>query len=144
ETMLGDTAVAVHPDDERFIALHGRKLRLPLVGRLIPVVADAYADPEKGSGAVKITPAHDFNDFEVGRRHEGEGVRPINILDAAARVTLAGNVAFFEGVEAGDHELTRLVAELDGLDRFVARSKIVGMIAREGRLARIEPAAHMV
>ena len=144
ETMLGDTAVAVHPDDERFTHLHGRKLRLPLVGRLIPVVADDYADPEKGAGAVKITPAHDFNDYEVGRRHEAEGVRPINILDAEARVTLAGNVAFFEGVEAGDHELTRLVAELDGQDRFAARVKIVGMMAREGRLARIEPSAHMV
>ena len=69
ETMLGDTAVAVHPDDERYQRLIGAKLRLPLVGRLIPVIADEYADPEKGAGAVKITPAHDFNDFDVGRRH---------------------------------------------------------------------------
>ena len=80
ETMLGDTAVAVHPDDERYAALVGAKLRLPLVGRLIPLVADEYSDPEKGTGAVKITPAHDFNDFEVGRRHEAEGIRAINIL----------------------------------------------------------------
>ena len=144
ETMLGDTAVAVHPDDPRYTALVGRKLRLPLVGRLIPVVADAYSDPEKGTGAVKITPAHDFNDFEVGRRHEAEGVRAINVLDAEGRVTLKGNVVFFEGVEAGDHELTRLVAALDGADRFEARSRVVGMMAREGRLARIEPHAHMV
>jgi valyl-tRNA synthetase len=69
ETMLGDTAVAVHPEDERYKDLIGRHLRLPLVGRLIPVVADEYADPETGTGAVKITPAHDFNDFEVGKRH---------------------------------------------------------------------------
>ncbi|MDE3177644.1 MAG: valine--tRNA ligase, partial [Pseudomonadota bacterium] len=144
ETMLGDTAVAVHPDDERYQALIGAKLRLPLVGRLIPVVADDYADPEKGAGAVKITPAHDFNDFEVGKRHEAEGVRPINILDAEGRVTLKGNVAFFEGVEAGDHELTQLTATLDGLDRFAARRAVVGMMAREGRLAKIEPNAHMV
>ncbi|WP_298952080.1 class I tRNA ligase family protein, partial [uncultured Methylobacterium sp.] len=67
ETMLGDTAVAVHPEDERYRALVGRRVRLPLVGRLIPIVADEYSDPEKGTGAVKITPAHDFNDFEVGR-----------------------------------------------------------------------------
>ena len=144
ETMLGDTAVAVHPEDERYLKRVGAKLRLPLVGRLIPVVADEYADPEKGAGAVKITPAHDFNDFEVGKRHEAEGVRPINILDAEGRVTLNGNLAFYEGVEAGDHELTQLVATLDGLDRFAARRAIVGMIAREGRLAKIEPTTHLV
>ncbi len=70
ETMLGDTAVAVHPDDERYKHLVGKNVRLPLVGRLIPIIADEYSDPEKGTGAVKITPAHDFNDFEVGKRHE--------------------------------------------------------------------------
>ena len=69
ETMLGDTAVAVHPDDERYKALVGKNVILPLVGRKIPIIADDYSDPEKGSGAVKITPAHDFNDFEVGKRH---------------------------------------------------------------------------
>jgi len=142
ETMLGDTAVAVHPEDERYAGWVGSKLRLPLVGRLIPLISDEYSDPEKGTGAVKITPAHDFNDFEVGRRHEAEGVRPINILDAEARVTLKGNTAFYEGVEAGDHELTQLVETLDGLDRFAARAKIVGMMAREGRLVKIEPTAH--
>ncbi len=68
ETMLGDTAVAVNPDDERYKHLQGKRVQLPLVGRLIPIVADAYSDPEKGTGAVKITPAHDFNDFEVGKR----------------------------------------------------------------------------
>src|SRR4051812_1172427 len=83
ETMLGDTAVAVHPDDERYQALVGKTVILPLVGREIPIVADAYADPEKGSGAVKITPAHDFNDFMVGKRH---GLPQINILDPQARL----------------------------------------------------------
>ena len=100
ETMLGDTAVAVHPDDPRFQHLIGKRVRLPLVGRLIAIVADEYSDPEKGTGAVKITPAHDFNDFEVGKRHEAEGVRPINVLDAQARVVLKDNLDFFEGWRA--------------------------------------------
>ena len=95
ETMLGDSAVAVHPDDERFKRLVGSNVRLPLVGRLMRIVADAYSDPEKGTGAVKITPAHDFNDFDVGRRHEAEGARQINILDAEARICLKGNLDFF-------------------------------------------------
>ena len=81
ETMLGDTAVAVHPENERLKHLIGRHVILPLVGRRIPIVGDDYADPEKGTGAVKITPAHDFNDFEVGRRHLEQGVEPINILE---------------------------------------------------------------
>ena len=144
ETMLGDSAVAVHPDDPRFQYLIGAKLRLPLVGRLISVVADAYSDPEKGTGAVKITPAHDFNDFEVGRRHEADGARQINILDAEARIWLKGNLAFFDGLEAGDHELARLIAALDGVDRFEARKRIVGMLAAAGQLQKIEPHAHTV
>jgi valyl-tRNA synthetase len=144
ETMLGDTAVAVHPEDERFRALVGRNVRLPLVGRLIRIVADEYSDPEKGTGAVKITPAHDFNDFEVGRRHQAEGARQINILDGEARVTLKGNLAFFEGLASGEHELARLISEVDGVDRFEARVKIVGLMAREGRLQKIEPHAHTV
>src|SRR6201999_1855220 len=80
ETMLGGTAVAVHPDDERYQGLIGKCVRLPIVGRPIPIVADEYADPEKGSGAVKITPAHDFNDFQVGKRHD---LAMINILDTS-------------------------------------------------------------
>jgi len=87
ETMLGDTAVAVHPDDERYKHLQGKRVRLPLVGRLIPIVADEYSDPEKGTGAVKITPAHDFNDFEVGRRHN---LPMFNIFDAEARISFFG------------------------------------------------------
>src|SRR5271156_2708263 len=143
ETMLGDTAVAVHPDDRRFQHLIGKRVRLPLVGRLIAVVADDYSDPEKGTGAVKITPAHDFNDFEVGKRHEAEGVRPINVLDAQARVALKDNLDFFEGLES-DHDHARLIAAVDGQDRFVARLRIVEMMALAGLLARIEPHAHAV
>ena len=142
ETMLGDTAVAVHPEDPRFLARIGQKIRLPLVGRLMPLIGDEYSDPEKGTGAVKITPAHDFNDFDVGKRHEAEGVRAINILDAEARVTLKGNAAFFDGLEAGDHEHARLIALVDGVDRFEARLRIIEMMALEGRLAKIEPTTH--
>jgi len=144
ETMLGDSAVAVHPDDPRFQRLIGAKVRLPLVGRLMPIVADAYSDPEKGTGAVKITPAHDFNDFEVGRRHEAEGARPINVLNGEARIWLKGNLEFFDGLEAGDHELARLIGALDGVDRFEARKRIVGLMAAEGRLEKIEPHGHTV
>ena len=93
--MLGDTAVAVHPDDERYKTLVGKNVRLPLVGRLIPIVADEYADPEKGTGAVKITPAHDFNDFEVGKRH---GLPLINIFDAQATYDARDNAEFREGL----------------------------------------------
>jgi len=98
ETMLGDTAVAVHPDDERYRALIGREIRLPLVDRLIPVIADELADPAAGSGAVKITPAHDFNDFEVGKRHN---LPMINIFDADARLTatLAAAPTYDDGME---------------------------------------------
>ena len=143
ETMLGDTAVAVHPDDERYKRLIGRQVRLPLVGRLMTIVGDDYSDPEKGTGAVKITPAHDFNDFEVGKRHEAEGARPINILDAEAKVSLKDNLAFFVGVES-DHDHARLLAAVDGQDRFVARLRIVEMMALAGLLAKIEPHSHMV
>jgi valyl-tRNA synthetase len=144
ETMLGDTAVAVHPGDERYKHLIGRKVRLPLVGRLIAVVGDDYSDPEKGTGAVKITPAHDFNDFEVGKRHEAEGARPINILDAEACVQLKGNISFFEGVETQDHDAARVVGLLDGVDRFEARKRIIAIMAAQGLLAKIEPHTHAV
>ena len=143
ETMLGNSAVAVHPDDARYKHLIGRRVRLPLVGRLMTVVADEYSDPEKGTGAVKITPAHDFNDFEVGRRHEAEGARQISVLDAEAKVFLKDNLAFFAGLES-DHDHDRLIAAVDGQDRFVARLRIVVMMALAGLLAKIEPHAHMV
>jgi valyl-tRNA synthetase len=143
ETMLGDTAVAVHPDDERYRRLIGQRVRLPLVGRLMTIVADEYSDPEKGTGAVKITPAHDFNDFEVAERHEAEGARAINVLDSEGQVALKDNLAFFDGLES-DQDHARLMAAVDGQDRFVARFRIIEMMALAGLLAKIEPHAHTV
>jgi valyl-tRNA synthetase len=127
ETMLGDTGVAVHPDDARYAALikAGAKVKLPLVGREIPIVADEYSDPEKGTGAVKITPAHDFNDFEVGKRHD---LAQINVLDAFGKIVADGDVP----------------AAYRGLDRFEARKRIVADIAALGLLERIEPTTHTV
>src|SRR5450756_1486221 len=116
ETMLGDSAVAVHPDDERYSHLVGKHVILPLVGRKIPILADEYSDPEKGSGAVKITPAHDFNDFEVGRRHS---LPQISILDQEARISLVGNEDYLHGLPEGSAQLAE---ELHGLDRFAAVS----------------------
>ncbi|MCK0198864.1 valine--tRNA ligase [Ancylobacter sp. 6x-1] len=139
ETMLGDTAVAVHPDDERYRHLVGKKVRLPLVGRMIPIVADTYSDPAKGTGAVKITPAHDFNDFEVGRRHD---LPMINVLDAEARLTLAGNGDFLDAAAPGPD--LDLVLALEGQSREAARKAIVAMMEERGLLAAIEPHTHMV
>ncbi len=117
ETMLGDTAVAVHPDDERYKDLVGKKAILPLVDRAIPIVADDYADPEKGSGAVKITPAHDFNDFEVGQRHN---LKLINVLDRDARMN------------------DNVPEHLRGLDRFECRDAVIKEIEALGLLEKIE------
>jgi valyl-tRNA synthetase len=138
ETMLGDTAVAVHPDDDRYRDLVGKHVILPLVGRRIPIVADEYSDPEKGSGAVKITPAHDFNDFEVGRRH---GLPQISVLDKEGRIALVGNEDYLRGLPEGSAELAE---ELNGLDRFAARKQIVERLENFGFLERIEPNTHMV
>ena len=138
ETMLGDTGVAVHPEDARYASLVGGHVRLPLVGRLIPIVADAYSDPEKGTGAVKITPAHDFNDFEVGRR---QGLATVNILDAEARLALQGNDAFHEG--AAD-EARSTALHLHGLSREEARKRIVELMDEAGLLERTEPHPHAV
>ncbi|MBB3265258.1 valyl-tRNA synthetase [Azospirillum sp. OGB3] len=124
ETMLGDTGVAVHPEDERYKDLIGKNVVLPLVGRLIPIVGDEYADPETGSGAVKITPAHDFNDFEVGRRNN---LAAINIMDRDARIT-------------GDE----VPEAYRGLDRYEARKKVVAELEALGLLEKIEPHTHMV
>jgi valyl-tRNA synthetase len=140
ETMLGDSGVAVHPTDERYTHLVGTNSILPLVGRKLPIVADEYSDPEKGTGAVKMTPAHDFNDFEVGRRHH---LRAINVLTQAAAITLKDNADFMEGLE-GHPEIARTVKELEGLDRFEARKRIVEMMEEGGFLARVEPHRHMV
>lgn len=123
ETMLGDTAVAVHPDDERFRHLVGRNVIVPLCNRKIPVIADEYSDPEKGTGAVKITPAHDFNDFEVGRRHNLE---MINIFDTVA--DLNDNVP----------------EDYRSLNRFDARKKIVSDLEELGLIDKIEDTIHTV
>ncbi|QIB35616.1 valine--tRNA ligase [Ancylobacter pratisalsi] len=141
ETMLGDTAVAVHPEDPRYQGLVAAKamVRLPLVGRLIPIVADEYSDPTKGTGAVKITPAHDFNDFEVGRRHN---LPMINVLDAEARLTLVGNGEFLDGAQSGP-ELDVVLA-LDGQSREAARKAIVALMEERELLDAIEPHTHMV
>ncbi|MCZ2523203.1 valine--tRNA ligase [Streptomyces sp. NPDC059506] len=122
ETMLGDTAVAVHPDDERYAHLVGREIELPLTGRRIPVVADAHVDPEFGTGAVKVTPAHDPNDFEIGRRHD---LPSLTVLDEHGVITVHG--------------------PFQGLDRFEARSTIVGALRAEGRIvAEKRPYTHSV
>jgi valyl-tRNA synthetase len=143
ETMLGDTGVAVHPEDERYKHLHGKKVRLPLVGRLIPIVADEYSDPEKGTGAVKITPAHDFNDFEVGRRHD---LPAINMLDKEGRVLVPGAEAFLvdPSDQAACAELEKTFETLHGDDRFDARKKVVEMLEARALLEKVEPHVHAV
>ncbi len=140
ETMLGDTAVAVHPDDERYKALVGKNVILPLVGRRIPIVADEYSDPEKGSGAVKITPAHDFNDFEVGRRH---ALPMINILTPEARLALDKNADFLAGVEPSQ-ELDTTIRELHAVFRFAARKMIIERMEGMNLVEKIEPYVHTV
>src|SRR6185312_1106443 len=123
ETMLGDSAVAVHPDDERYADLVGQHVVLPLVDRAIPIVADTYSDPEKGSGAVKITPAHDFNDAEVGKRHK---LAVINIFDATARLNAS------------------VPEKYRGLGRFEARTRVVADLVGLGLVEKIEASAHAV
>jgi valyl-tRNA synthetase len=130
ETMLGDAAVAVHPENATFSRLIGKFAILPLVGRKIPIVGDEYADPEKGTGAVKITPAHDFNDFEVGKRH---GLPAISILDSYGRVSLA---------ELG--EVPSFVKSLEGVDRFEARARIVAELEAIGVLEKVEAHVNQV
>ncbi len=119
ETMLGDTAVAVHPEDARYVDLIGKRCRLPLADRPIPIIADEHADPGKGTGAVKITPAHDFNDFDVGRRH---GLRMINVLDAGAAMQANAFVP----------------QRFHGLDRYEARDAIIAELQETGLLDKIE------
>ncbi|MNH49420.1 Valine--tRNA ligase [compost metagenome] len=127
ETMLGDTGVAVHPEDERYKGLVGKEVILPITGRRIPIVADDYADPTKGSGAVKITPAHDFNDFGVGKR---AGLAALNVMDAFARIT--------------NEDVPEVPADLVGLDRFAARKAIVARAEEENWLREIEKTKHVV
>jgi valyl-tRNA synthetase len=137
ETMLGDTAVAVHPADPRYLHLQGRFVTLPLTGRRIPILADAYSDPEKGTGAVKITPAHDFNDFEVGERH---ALPMPSILDRQARITLA-EIDFFLIPGLADPDFVR---SLEGMSRETARTTIVAELQRLDLLEKIEPHTHQV
>src|SRR6266545_3288310 len=139
ETMLGDTAVAVHPDDPRYRRLIGKFAILPLVGRRLPIVADSYADPEKGTGAVKVTPAHDFNDFEVGRRH---GLPLINVFDREAHLAFQGNDAFLKDAPPS-HDLTETL-EMNGLDRFEARKRIISRMEAKGLVEKIESHVHTV
>ncbi|MGE0419599.1 MAG: valine--tRNA ligase, partial [Acetobacteraceae bacterium] len=139
EPMLGDTAVAVHPEDERYRALVGKYAILPLVGRRIPIVADEYSDPEKGTGAVKITPAHDFNDFEVGKRHS---LPMPSVLDKVAKVTL---VEIEDDLRAVDGIADpAFVRTLGGQDRSAARKAIVAELERLELVETIEPHTHQV
>ncbi len=129
ETMLGDVAVAVHPDDARYAPFVGREVLLPITGVRIPVIADSYTDPTFGSGAVKITPAHDANDFDVGKRHA---------LSMPVIIDADGIVREVE-LAAG-----RVPPSLAGLDRFVARDRIVELLTAEGALVKVEPHQHNV
>jgi valyl-tRNA synthetase len=139
ETMLGDTAIAVHPGDVRYRDLVGREAILPLVGRRIPIVADEYSDPEKGTGAVKITPAHDFNDFAVGQRHN---LPMPSVLDMRAQVTLEEIADVLTPVDGvADPAFVR---SLQGRDRGEARKLIVAELERLGLLERVEPHTHAV
>ncbi len=140
ETMLGDTGVAVNPEDERYKGIVGKHVILPIVGRKIPIVADDYADPTAGTGAVKITPAHDFNDFEVGRRC---GLRAINVMNIDGTISIKENEDFLEGL---NHPAALHGAwdRLEGQDRFFARKVIVEIFEEAGLLDRIEPHKHVV
>jgi valyl-tRNA synthetase len=139
ETMLGDVAVAVHPENASWRELIGHVVILPLVGRRIPIIADEYSDPEKGSGAVKITPAHDFNDFEVGRRH---ALAMPSVLDPEGRVQL-GEIADALDAVSGIAE-PDFVRALAGVERFEARRRIVAELDRLGLLERIDAHTHQV
>jgi len=139
ETMLGDTAVAVNPEDERYKHLIGTNAILPLVGRRIPIVGDEISDPEKGSGAVKITPAHDFGDFDVGKRHD---LPRINIFTVEAKLDLKDNVDFLRDVPSST-ELDETL-KLHTRDRFAARKAIVTRLEEMGLVEKIEPNAHVV
>ena len=134
ETLLGDAAVAVHPEDPRYKDLIGQYVELPLVGRRIPIVGDDYCDPEFGTGCVKITPAHDFNDYEVGKRHN---LPLINVFDADAAILPGAQVFNLDGSVNGMFDAT-LPAAYAGLDRFEARKRIVADLDAAGRLEKIE------
>ncbi len=137
ETMLGDTAVAVHPEDERYQNLIGKFVILPVVNRRIPVVADDYVDREFGTGCVKITPAHDFNDYEVGKRHQ---LPLVNIFDRDAAVLAQAQVFNIDGTVNNDLDTT-LPEKFAGLDRFEARKLIIEDFDSQGMLEKVDPHA---
>jgi valyl-tRNA synthetase len=133
ETVLGDTAVAVHPEDERYKHLVGKHVRLPITNRLIPIIADDYVDKEFGTGCVKITPAHDFNDYEVGKRHN---LPLINVLDRDANIITQFTIFSY----GGDKETSEpCPAAYAGLERFAARKKLVAEFESLGLLEKIDP-----
>ncbi|MEW5681157.1 MAG: valine--tRNA ligase [Pseudomonadota bacterium] len=134
ETMLGDTGVAVNPEDERYKALIGKEIILPLVNRRIAIVGDEHADMEKGTGCVKITPAHDFNDYEVGKRHQ---LPMINVLTPDATIRSEGE-CFFTNGEANPNQSAAIPAEFQGLDRYAARKAIVAAFDAAGLLDKVE------
>ena len=140
ETMLGDTGVAVHPDDPRYKDLVGKHVILPLVGRKIPIVADQYPDMEAGTGAVKMTPAHDFNDADVGKR---QGLAAINILTERAAIFIKDNSDFMAGLESTP-QLLESISELEGKDRFDARKIIVAKMEGLDLVDKIEKHPHQV
>ncbi|MBX4953981.1 valine--tRNA ligase [Rhizobium lentis] len=140
ETMLGDTGVAVNAEDERYKSIIGKHVILPIVGRRIPIVADNYADPTAGTGAVKVTPAHDFNDFDVGKR---AGLRAINIMNIDGTIAIKDNEDFLEGLD-NPAALHGAWDRLEGQDRFYARKVIVEIFEEAGLLDKIEPHKHMV
>lgn len=132
ETLLGDVAVAVNPEDERYTHLIGKELILPLTGRTIPVIADEYVEKDFGTGCVKITPAHDFNDYEVGKRHD---TRLVNVFDLEAKVLANAEVFNFKGEAQQGFALPEKYA---GLDRFAARKQIVADLQEQGLLVEIK------
>lgn len=133
ETLLGDVAVAVNPEDERYTHLIGKELILPLTGRTIPVIADEYVEKDFGTGCVKITPAHDFNDYEIGKRHD---TRLINVFDLEAKVLANAEVFNFKGEAQQGFALPEKYA---GLDRFAARKQMVADLQEQGFLVEIKP-----
>ncbi|STY61725.1 valine--tRNA ligase [Mannheimia haemolytica] len=135
ETMLGDTAVAVHPEDERYQALIGKRVILPLANREIPIIADEYVDREFGTGVVKITPAHDFNDYEVGKRH---GLPMVNVMTLNADIRAEAEIIGTDGKPLADYAAP-IPADYQGLERFAARKKIVADFEALGLLDQIKP-----
>ncbi|MBN2678620.1 valine--tRNA ligase [Acidithiobacillus montserratensis] len=139
ETLLGDAAVAVHPDDPRYASLIGKTLRLPIMGREIPIIADEYVDPEFGSGCVKITPAHDFNDYQVGQRHH---LPLMNVFTPDARIR--EQLEVFAGPDISETTGEAIPESLRGLDRYAARKQIIALLEAEGLLVKTDPHKLMV